>query len=243
MKLINFFAIVIAFAALTSCNKQGEVTKKSLDNEIDSVSYALGIDMAFKFTENFKEVNEDLFVQGFNNGMDSTDILIEKGQVETVLRTFFQKLQIEKQKEQEAEALKKAEAEFGDNKETGIQFLAENKSKDGVKTTNSGLQYTVIKEGTGEKPTATSKVKVHYHGTLLDGTVFDSSVDRGTPAEFGVNGVIKGWTEVLQLMPVGSKYKVFVPQELAYGAFPRQGGPIKPFSALVFDVELIEIVK
>ena len=243
MKTINFFAIVITLAVLSSCNKQGGVTKKSLDNEIDSVSYALGIDMAFKFKANFTEVDEDLFVQGFNNGMDSTDILIKKDQVETVLRTFFQKLQVEKQKEQEAEALKKVEAEFGDNKAAGIKFLEENKAKEGVKTTASGLQYLVIKEGKGEKPTATSKVKVHYHGTLIDGTVFDSSVDRGEPAEFGVNGVIKGWTEVLQLMTVGSKYKVTVPQELAYGAFPRQGGPIKPFSTLVFDVELLEIVK
>lgn len=243
MKLINLFAIVIAFAALTSCNNQGGVTKKSLDNEIDSVSYALGIDMAFKFKANFTEVDEELFVQGFNNGMDSTDILIEKGQVENVLRTFFQKLQVEKQEEQQAEALKKAEAEFGDNKAAGIKFLEENKAKDGVKTTASGLQYLVLKEGTGEKPTATTKVKVHYHGTLLDGTVFDSSVDRGEPAEFGVNGVIKGWTEALQLMNVGSKYKLFIPQELAYGAFPRQGGPIKPFSTLIFDVELLDIVK
>ena len=102
MKTINFFAIIIALAAFTSCNKEGGVTKKSLDNEIDSVSYALGIDMAFKFTENFEEVDEDLFIQGFHNGMDSTDILIEKGQVETVLRTFFQKIQVEKQKEQES---------------------------------------------------------------------------------------------------------------------------------------------
>lgn len=243
MKIINFFAIIIAFVAFTSCNNQGGVTKKSLDNEIDSVSYALGIDMAFKFTGNFEEVDRDLFVQGFNNGMDSTDILIEKGQVETVLRAFFMKLQEEKQKEQQADALKKAEAEFGDNKATGENFLAENKAKEGIKTTASGLQYLVVKEGAGEKPTVTTKVKVHYHGTLIDGTVFDSSVDRGTPAEFGVNGVIKGWTEVLQLMPVGSKYKVFVPQELAYGAFPRQGGPIKPFSTLIFDVELLEIVK
>ena len=98
-------------------------------------------------------------------------------------------------------------------------------------------------EGNGEKPTAASRVKVHYHGTLIDGTVFDSSVDRGEPSEFGVTQVIKGWTEALQLMPVGAKYKLFIPQELAYGANPRQGGPIKPFAALVFELELIEIVK
>jgi FKBP-type peptidyl-prolyl cis-trans isomerase len=121
--------------------------------------------------------------------------------------------------------------------------MEENKSVSGVKITESGLQYIVMKEGSGEKPTATSKVSVHYHGTLTDGTVFDSSVDRGTPAEFGVSQVIKGWTEGLQLMNVGSKYKFFIPQELAYGATPRQGGAIKPFMPLVFEVELLGIVK
>ena len=100
-----------------------------------------------------------------------------------------------------------------------------------------------MKEGSGEKPVATSKVKVHYHGTLVDGTIFDSSVDRGTPSEFFANQVIKGWTEGLQLMSVGSKYKFFVPQELGYGATPRAGGKIKPFDVLVFEVELLEIVQ
>jgi len=121
--------------------------------------------------------------------------------------------------------------------------LEDNKSKAGVKTTESGLQYIVVKEGKGEKPLATSKVKVHYHGTLIDGTVFDSSIEKNKPAEFGVNRVIKGWTEGLQLMTVGSKYKFMIPQELAYGAFPRKGGKIKPFATLIFDVELLEIVK
>jgi len=242
MKLINFFAISIAL--LSQVFSYGQNTsEKSLKTEVDSVSYALGMDMAIKFKENFEQVNNDLFIQGFKNVAASTNTLIEKDKIETILRTFFQKLQEEKKKEHEAEALKKSEAEFGDNKVAGEKFLAENKAKEGVKTTASGLQYIVVKEGKGEKPTETSKVKVHYHGTLIDGTVFDSSVDRGEPAEFPVNGVIKGWTEVLQLMPVGSKFKVFVPQELAYGAFPRQGGPIKPFSTLIFDVELLEIVK
>ena len=242
MKLINFFAISIAL--LSQVFSYGQNTsEKSLKTEVDSVSYALGMDMAIKFKENFEQVNNDLFIQGFKNVAASTNTLIEKDKIETILRTFFQKLQEEKKKEHEAEALKKSEAEFGDNKVAGEKFLAENKAKEGVKTTASGLQYIVVKEGKGEKPTETSKVKVHYHGTLIDGTVFDSSVDRGEPAEFLVNAVIKGWTEVLQLMPVGSKYKVFVPQELAYGAFPRQGAPIKPFSTLIFDVELLEIVE
>ena len=124
-----------------------------------------------------------------------------------------------------------------------MKFLEVNRSKEGVQTTDSGLQYIVLKEGSGDKPKAISKVKVHYHGTSLDGTVFDSSVDKGVPSEFFVNQVIKGWTEGLQLMSVGSKYKFFIPQELAYGAFPHQGSPIKPFSALIFEVELLEIIK
>ncbi|MDF1518127.1 MAG: FKBP-type peptidyl-prolyl cis-trans isomerase, partial [Lutibacter sp.] len=117
------------------------------------------------------------------------------------------------------------------------------KTANGVQVTASGLQYIILKEGKGDKPFETSTVKVHYHGTLIDGTVFDSSVDRKEPATFAVNRVIKGWTEGLQLMNVGSKFKFFIPQELAYGAFPREGGPIKPFAALIFEVELLEIKK
>ncbi|MDO9635083.1 MAG: FKBP-type peptidyl-prolyl cis-trans isomerase [Paludibacter sp.] len=136
---------------------------------------------------------------------------------------------------------KKAEAAHGGNKAAGEAFLAENALKEGVVTTESGLQYEVVKPGKGALPKETDKVKVHYHGTLVDGTVFDSSVDRGEPAEFGVNQVIKGWIEGLQLMPVGSKYKFYIPQELAYGA---QGqGSITPYSTLIFEVELIAIVK
>ena len=138
--------------------------------------------------------------------------------------------------------MKEQQAEGEKNKAANDKFLEDNKSKDGVKVTESGLQYLVMKEGTGEKPTAESKVKVHYHGTLIDGTVFDSSVERGEPAEFGVNQVIKGWTEGLQLMSVGSKYKFFIPQDLAYGA-RQTGEKIKPYSTLVFEVELLEVAK
>lgn len=132
-------------------------------------------------------------------------------------------------------------AAFGENKENGIAFLNDNKNKDGVHTTESGLQYEIINEGEGKKPSAQDNVSVHYHGTLIDGTVFDSSVERGTPASFGVHQVIPGWTEALQLMSTGAKFKLYIPQELAYGANPHPGGPIQPYSALIFDVELIEI--
>ena len=126
--------------------------------------------------------------------------------------------------------------------EVGNKFLEENKVKEGVTTTESGLQYEIIIVGEGTIPTADSKVRVHYHGTLLDGTVFDSSVDRGEPATFGVNQVIKGWTEALQLMPVGSKWKLVIPSALAYGD-RGAGGDIGPNSTLIFEVELLEIVE
>lgn len=134
------------------------------------------------------------------------------------------------------------EKKFAAFKEEGESFLNENKQKSGVKTTESGLQYEVIEEGSGAKPSAQSQVKVHYHGTLIDGTIFDSSVQRGEPATFGVHQVIPGWTEALQLMPAGSKYRLYIPQNLGYGAHPHPGGAIKPFMALVFDVELLEVL-
>lgn len=242
MKIIKFLAVVFLSALVSSCNSQG-VTKKSLDTEIDSLSYAIGMDVARNVQTNVSEMNKDLFLQGFNNVMDSTNLLIDKEQVQDILSSYFKKKQEADREKQQADALAKAEEQFNDNKVAGEKFLEENKTKEGVKVTNSGLQYIVMKEGTGEKPIATSNVKVHYVGTLIDGTEFDSSIKRGEPAQFGVGQVIKGWTEGLQLMSVGSKYKFFIPQDIAYGAFPRQGGPIKPFSALVFEVELLDIVK
>jgi peptidylprolyl isomerase len=128
-------------------------------------------------------------------------------------------------------------------KQIGLKFLEQNKKKSGVKVTTSGLQYEVIKQGTGKKPTPSNTVKVHYTGTLIDGTKFDSSVDRGQPAEFRLDQVIAGWTEGLQLMAVGSKFKFYIPSELAYGDNPREGGPIQPGSTLIFDVELLEVKK
>lgn len=240
MKLTKILAVAVFTLSIVSCGNSQFKTKSSLATEVDSVSYSLGLDMANKIKTNFDDIDQGLFVQGFKNGMDSTNLLVESKDINNILRVFFQKKQQEKMKEQQALQAKKAEAEFGDHKKAGEDFLAENKTKDGVKTTATGLQYIVLKEGSGDAPTATSRVKVHYHGTLTDGTVFDSSVDRGEPTEFGVNQVIKGWTEGLQLMKPGAKYKFFIPQDLAYGAQQR-GAKIKPFSALVFDVELLEV--
>lgn len=240
MKLTNILAATVVGLSVVSCSNGQFQQKSSLATEVDSVSYALGLDMANKIKVNFDDMDQGLFVQGFKNGMDSTNLLIESKDINNILRTFFQKKQQEKMKEMQEEQAKKAEVEFGDNKKAGEEFLAENKTKDGVQTTESGLQYIVLKEGEGDAPTASSRVKVHYHGTLIDGTVFDSSVERGEPTEFGVGQVIKGWTEGLQLMKPGAKYKFFIPQELAYGAQQR-GQHIKPLSALVFEVELLEV--
>lgn len=232
MKTIKFLATLCIGLSIVSCKNQLK-SQSSLNSELDSVSYALGLDMSgqmLQMKKNIKdnfnlELNKDLLIQGLLNGVDSTNLLMKKDETRTLLMAFFQK----KQKEQ-GEKIKKE----------GEDFLAANKTKEGVKTTESGLQYIVLKEGKGVAPKATSKVKVNYHGTLIDGTVFDSSVDRGQPAEFGVSDVIKGWTEGLQLMKTGAKYKFFIPQELAYG--PQQRGPkIKPFSPLIFEVELLEV--
>ena len=142
----------------------------------------------------------------------------------------------------EAIKAKALEAKYGENKAAGIKFLEENKTKEGVITTESGLQYKVIKAGNGEIPTKESSVKVNYKGTLIDGTEFDSSYKRNAPATFRADQVIKGWTEALTMMPVGSKWELYIPQELAYGS-RETGGLIKPFSTLIFEVELLEIEK
>ena len=232
MKIIKFLGVVVATLVLASCGGKG-VSKRALKTELESVSYAIGMDVAKNVKTNVSEIDSELFIQGYMNYLDSTNILIKEENSQDILSAYFQKKQAENMKKQQEEAEK--------GKGVGEKFLEENKTKSGVKVTDSGLQYIVLKEGTGAKPTPESTVKVHYHGTLIDGTVFDSSVDRGEPTTFGVNQVIPGWTEGLQLMPVGSKYKFFIPQELGYGA--RQAGEkIKPFSALVFEVELLEIV-
>jgi FKBP-type peptidyl-prolyl cis-trans isomerase FklB len=240
MKVLKSVLTIAIVTSMISCGNQIKEVK-SLEKEIDSASYALGLDMAIKVKANFKDADRDLFIQGYKNGIDSTNMLINPKDLNGFLRVFFQKQQAEKMKEHQEKAAKAAEANFGDNKKAGEDFLAANKSKSGVVTTASGLQYTILKQGKGAKPAGpTAKVKVHYHGTNLEGKVFDSSVDRKTPAEFGLNQVIKGWTEGLQLMNVGSKYKFFIPQDLAYGA-QQKGENIKPFSTLVFEVELLEI--
>ncbi|MDD4991558.1 MAG: FKBP-type peptidyl-prolyl cis-trans isomerase [Paludibacter sp.] len=176
------------------------------------------------------KVDIDLIKQGLVNGLRGSKVQMTAQEAQA----YLQKTMMERQ-------AKKMESQFGANKTAGEKFLAENAKKAGVTTTASGLQYEVITKGNGPIPTAESKVKVNYHGTLIDGTVFDSSVQRKSPVVFPVTGVIPGWTEALKLMPVGSKWKLYVPQQLAYGSQDR--GAIKPFSMLIFEVELLSIEK
>ena len=231
MSSIRNTLAVLVIGTLFSCENQVKEVK-SLETELDSVSYAVGLSMSSQLKNGFEDVNKEILIQAIRNGLDSTNLLLDSKDIQKTIQTYFQKKQEENKK--------KELAKFEVYKKEGLAFLEANKTKEGVKTTESGLQYVVLKEGKGRKPKTTDRFKVHYHGTTVDGTVFDSSVDRGTPSEFGVTQVIKGWTEGLQLMTVGSKYKFFIPQELAYGANPRPG-IIKPYMALIFEVELLDI--
>ncbi|MCB0380744.1 MAG: FKBP-type peptidyl-prolyl cis-trans isomerase, partial [Flavobacteriales bacterium] len=197
--------------------------------------------MANNIAKDFSEANSEAFIKGFKDVLDSAEMVIPIEELQTVLQPFFQRKQQEAMIKQQEEAEKAANEQFGDVKVQGEKFLEENKTKPGVKVTASGLQYIVMKEGKGKQPTAESNVEVHYHGTLMDGSVFESTVEKGKSIEFNVSQVIPGWTEGLQLMKEGAKFKFFIPQELAYGANPRPGGPIKPFMPLVFEVELIKV--
>ncbi len=194
-------------------------------NLMDTVSYSIGVVLA-----------ENLKTQGFTK--------FDSGVVAEAMQAHLAgdaKMSMDDAAEIFGKAMQDAQADkHKENKEAGEKFLADNSKKDGIVTLESGLQYQVIKPGNGPKPTASDKVNVHYHGTLTNGQVFDSSVERGQPISFPLNGVIKGWTEGLQYMPVGAKYKFFIPYDLAYGS--REAGPtIKPYSALIFEVELLGI--
>lgn len=200
-------------------------THLKAQNLMDTVSYSIGVVLA-----------ENLKTQGFTT-FDSA-VLAEAMQAHMAGNA---KMSMDDAAEIFGKAMQDAQADkHKENKEEGEKFLAENSKKAGIVTLDSGLQYEIIKPGNGPKPVATDKVNVHYHGTLTNGQVFDSSVERGQPISFPLNGVIKGWTEGLQYMPVGAKYRLFIPYDLAYGS--REAGPtIKPYSALIFEVELLGI--
>ncbi len=231
-KVIFLLAIVMVIAA-TSCQQNGAVKNVKLETAIDSASYAIGVLVGSNNKQQLAnapggdKMNIEAMAAAFSAVSKGEETVITEDDANNIIRDFFQ-----------AEGKKEAQ----ENLEKGNAFLEQNKSREGIVTTESGLQYEILKEGDGPKPSAEDKVKVNYHGTLIDGTVFDSSVDRGEPVTFGVGQVIPGWTEALQLMPVGSKWKLYIPANLGYGE-RGAGGDIGPNETLIFEVELLDIVK
>ncbi len=230
MKKALVLMAALSLIFVSGCKKFGSSSSSSnaeVKTPEQQLSYSLGLDIGKSLKGLKTTVDMNAFMRGVEDNLKGNKPLIEDQKAEQIKRDAFMKMQSE---------------QVTDNKSAEEKFLAENKGKPGVVTTASGLQYIVVKEGSGPIPKSTDKVSVHYTGTLLDGKEFDSSVKRGQPVTFPVTGVIPGWTEVLQLMKVGSKYKVFIPSALGYG---ERGAPpqIEPNSCLVFDVELLGIEK
>jgi len=252
MKKSIIAAIAIAMLA-TACSKDKDDAKETSANvaheaaeqaagskeaasawksDNAKLSYAIGLDVGRSLKTLGSDIDREAFVEALNTQLDGKTPRLDAAEAGKVKQAFFQKRAAKQAEERKAKAAK--------NKAAGEKFLAENAKKDGVKVTASGLQYEVLKMGDGAKPVATDKVKVNYEGKLLDGTVFDSSYKRGQPISFPLNGVIKGWTEGVQLMPVGSKFRFYIPSDLAYGA-NGAGKAIEPNSTLIFEVELLSI--
>jgi len=231
-KLILLITVMALSTSLVTAQKGTASTTKAMTKQ-DSNMYALGMQIGRSLQSQGLEINVDMLAEGMRGFLSGTPKLTDQQ-----FQACMENLQQEAMQKMEAEKA----ASGSVNKARGEKFLAENKSKDGVKTTASGLQYKVIKEGTGKKPAKENTVKVHYTGTTIDGKVFDSSVERGEPIEFPLAGVIAGWTEGVQLMSVGSKYTLYIPSNLAYGE-QGAGQAIGPNETLIFDVELLDITK
>ena len=227
-------ALSMFFCACGNC--AGEtITKEKIDSDKQvKFGYALGSDVGRNFKKQGFDFNLDAFLAGFKAAFTGAESKMTEDEISTALQEF--------QTEMITKMMEERQKQAAENKAVGEKFLAENKTKEGVKTTESGLQYIVEKEGEGENPAAEDTVEVHYRGTLLDGTEFDSSYKRGEPVKFPLNRVIKGWTEGVQLMKKGAKYKFFIPSELAYGE-GGAGETIAPNSTLIFEVELLSFEK
>ncbi len=239
----KYMVVATVCAALVACKGEAGAEKEktaaasettSLESEIQKASYAIGMRFGEGMGRDLSELDIKAFYTGFEDGFNGRD---PKMTPEEMVATM-QALQAKKMQEQQIEQAKAME----ENQTAGVAFLEKNKAKEGVAVTESGLQYEVITKGEGESPDENDKVKVHYHGTLPDGTVFDSSIERGEPITFAVGGVIPGWTEAMQMMKVGDKWKLTIPSDLAYGE--RGAGPkIGPNQVLVFEVELLGVEK
>ncbi len=237
---MNFKNLLLVFAFaffLNACETQKKTMTNNLklQSDLDTLSYSLGLSISSNFkNQGLDSIKSDFFKKAMDDVYGDEKTLMSKQEAEMWLNSYFKKMQeksMEKQKESSRGII-----------EEGEKFLAENSKKEGVVSLPSGLQYKILKKGKGVSPGFTDKVKTHYHGTLLNGQVFDSSVDRGEPISFPVNGVIKGWTEALQLMSPGSKWKLFIPYDLAYGE-RGAGASIPSYATLIFEVELLEIEK
>ncbi|GAA5520930.1 outer membrane protein MIP [Fodinibius salicampi] len=237
-KLSTFFSILFIVPALlfSGCSSESDTVSSdvSLETNIDSVSYSLGYQIASMSLKNqgMTDIKANKFAGGLKAALEDKESALSQSEMQQIVQSYQMKAQQRAQEEQKKEA--------AENQQKGEEFLAENRNNEGVQVTDSGLQYKVMEEGSGESPTASDEVKVHYRGTLLDGTEFDSSYD-GDPVQFPLNQVIPGWTEGVQLMQEGAKYKFWIPGELGYGSNPRPGGPIGPNETLTFEVELLEV--
>ncbi len=248
-KYILLSAILVLVAAVSSPlfaqkkekKKKGEAAENTAPvaakplfaNNNDTISYIIGADIAHSFAKNSLDLNRDLVFKGFIDAQAKTDTLFTEEEIGAIMMAWQQEMSAKKAAQSEIELTK--------NKKIGEDYLAANSLNAGVKTLPSGLQYKVLKDGAGESPDDNDVVTVHYTGTLVDGTVFDSSRERGEPIEFPVNGVIAGWTEALKLMKPGSQFMLYIPANLAYG--DKKTGPIPEGSTLIFDVELLKIEK
>lgn len=231
--IVRSLSAVVAVTLLTACSQGQKGRSTEIKSAMDSVSYAIGADIGGNLKRGkIDSLNVDLLAAGLSDGLDST-LRMDETTLKGVMQAFMMKMQTKMQAEEAAKGEK--------NRAAGEEYLATNGKRTGVVTTPSGLQYEVVKMGTGPKPTATDAVNVHYHGSFVDGEVFDSSVDRGEPVEMPVNQWIPGFVEALQMMPAGSKWKLAIPSELAYG--PSGNGRIPANSTLLFDLELLDVKK
>lgn len=231
--IYSLLVVMIAFTAI-SCGNKYSVKKPKLKTSMDTISYIIGFSIGKQAHSQELKFEMEALSQGIVNSMNGEKPTFTEEQQMQIMMKFQQVMQ--------EKMMKKRQKDVIENKAKGQEFLNKNKVKSGVVTTASGLQYEVLKAGNGPKPKVDDMVKVHYHGTLIDGKVFDSSVDRKQPVDLNVNGVIKGWSEALQLMSVGSKWKLVIPSELGYGE-QGAGQDIAPNSVLIFEIELIEILK
>ncbi|MBW1743539.1 MAG: FKBP-type peptidyl-prolyl cis-trans isomerase [Deltaproteobacteria bacterium] len=245
MKRVLILLVFSAFLAL-SCDKtqqepgaKQQITKEDLKTEDDRVSYSIGFSMGSSFKKDELKVNLDMFQQGVKDSFTGSQQILSEEEIQKTMMAFQQKMRAKKQEEY-AKRMEERKTQGEVNKEKGKEFLETNKTKEDIVTLESGLQYKILEKGTGGSPKATDTVKCHYKGTTIDGKEFDSSYQRGEPATFALNRVIKGWTEGLQLMKEGGKWQFFVPSELAYGE-KGAGQNIGPDEVLVFEVELIAI--